>query len=268
MNQKGFSKIRYYLRIWYVIFKQSLSKAGTYRVEVLARAIRGIFLVITQIIFINAVIGESDNFVGWSLDEMYLLAGIFNTINYLSWSVFSINLWRLEEKILKGEFDFILLKPISSIFGSSFTEFFVDDAMSAISGLILIGYYVVNNFAMLTVGSVLLFILSMVSAFIIWFSFELIFASFDFIRIKNGLREIKKQIVGVGKFPVDIWQGNMKYIFYTILPIAFVGSVPARVINGYFDWKYVVASLVISTLFLLLARGIWYRALKKYTSVG
>ncbi|MBI2357111.1 ABC-2 family transporter protein [Candidatus Dojkabacteria bacterium] len=268
MKQKEFSIFKYYRTIWITIFKQSLSKAGTYRIEVIARSLRGVFLVVTQVIFINAVIGGSKSFVGWSLDEMYLLAGIFNTINYMSWSLFSINLWRLEEKILKGEFDFILLKPVSSIFGASFTEFFVDDAMSAISGVLLIGYYVVNHYQEFTLSLVLLFLITMLSAFIIWFSFELIFASFDFVRVKNGLREIKKQITGVGKFPSDIWQGNMKYVFFTILPVAFVGSVPARVLSGVFDWRYAVLSVVISLAFFFLAKAIWYHSLKRYTSAG
>jgi ABC-2 type transport system permease protein len=268
MKQKESSKIRYYSRIWVTMLKHSLSKASTFRLEVVARALRGIFLVVVQVILINAIIGDSETFVGWTKHEMYLLAGVFNTINYVSWSLFSINLWRLEEKILKGEFDFILTKPYSSIFGASFTEFFVDDFVSAISGVMLIGYYVINHFSEITLLNSFLFLISSLSAFLIWFSFELLFASFDFIKIKNGLREVKKQLVGIGKFPIDIWNGNVKYIFYTFLPIAFVGSVPARVFQGYFDWKYVVFSVLISILFFLIARFVWYKALRRYSSVG
>lgn len=268
MKQKGFNKIRYYFKVWYSITKQSLSKASTYKVEVIARALRGIFLVVTQIIFINAVIGNNSTFVGWTREELYLLAGVFNIINYISWSVFSINLWRLEEKILKGEFDFILLKPFSSIFGASFTEFFIDDAVSAISGFILVGYYVFNNLESITLINSLMFIITILAAFVVWFSFELMFASFDFIKPKNGMREIKKQLVGIGKFPTEIWQGNVRYIFYTILPIAFVGAVPAKIIIGDIGWNYVLIALLISLVTLMTARFIWNWALKRYTSAG
>lgn len=268
MKPKESNKITYYARIWFTTFKHSLSKSTTYRLEVVARALRGIFLVVVQIVLINAVIGNEETFVGWRKEEMYLLAGVFNTVNYVSWSFFSINLWRMEEKILKGEFDFILTKPFSSIFGASFTEFFIDDLVSAVSGFMLIGYYVINNFGDITFINSIFFIISILCAFAIWFSFELIFASFDFIKVKNGLRELKKQLVGIGKYPVDIWGGNLKSIFFTFLPIAFVGSVPARVLQGYYDWRFVVLSVIISIIFVLLARVIWYKSLKKYSSVG
>ena len=266
MKRKVSSKIKYYLNVWLAVLRHSLSKAGTYRIEVLVRSLRGIFLVVIQVIFINAVMGNQDHFAGWTLDEMYLLAGIFNAVNYVSWSLFSINLWRLEEKVMKGEFDFLLLKPFSSIFGASFTEFFVDDAMSAISGLLLVGYYVIKHFAELTILNVGASLIMIICAFFIWFSFELIFASFDFIAIKNGTREIKKQIVGIGKFPVDIWEG--KILFYTLLPIAFVGTVPAQALLGNLDWKYIVMGIAISVLFLFIAKVIWNQCLKRYTGAG
>jgi ABC-2 type transport system permease protein len=268
MKLSVISKIKYYLRVWFATFKLSLSKAAAFRVEVIVRFLRGVMLVAIQIIFIKAVIGSSGNISGWSEQEMYLLSGIFNMINYISWAFFAINQWRIEEKILKGEFDSILLKPLSSIYAASFPDFFIDEAITAVAGVFLVAYYIVLNIATISLLNVFFGIIAAICGILIWFSLELIFASFDFIQIKNGLREIKKNLSSVGRFPIEIWNPTAQLIFFTLFPIAFVSAVPAGLITGLFDWKYLIYAILITAIFLYIARKFWYFAISRYTSNG
>lgn len=268
MKLTVFKTIKYYFKVWLTTLKLSLSKATTFRIEVIVRILRGIMLVAIQIIFIKAVIGNGDNIGGWSEDQMYLLSGVFNMINYFSWAFFAINHWRIEEKILKGEFDVLLLKPMSSIFSVSFPDFFIDEAMTAISGLMLIVYYFVRNIEMLTFTNIFFGLISIVCAFLVWFSLELIFASFDFIQLKNGLREIKKNLTNVGRFPLEIWSPNAQFIFYTLFPIAFVSVVPAGILTGMYDWKFLLLSILVSCSMLLISRKVWNYSLTKYSGQG
>ncbi|MCK9368673.1 ABC-2 family transporter protein [Candidatus Dojkabacteria bacterium] len=225
-------------------------------------------LVFIQVVFIHAVVGTSDNFVGWSTNEMYLLLGVYNAVNYLSWSMFSINLWRLEEKILKGDFNSLLLRPASSLFSAAFSDFFIDDAISAVSGLILIAYYLVVEFKSLRIENILLGLVGVVCAFLIWFSLETLFASFDFLYIKNGMRQLKQSLTNVARFPTEIWDSNVRVIFYTLFPIAFVASVPAGLVTGIFNWQYAIYGLIISILMFFFSKAIWNICIKKYNSYG
>lgn len=268
MRVMVFRKLRYYLKVWISIFRLSLSKATTYRFEVFTRFIRGVMLVLIQVVFIHAVVGTSNDFVGWSTDEMYLLLGVYNLINYVSWSIFSINLWRMEEKILKGDFDFLLMKPANSLFMAGFSEFFIDDAISGVSGLILVAVYLIGNYQILTLKGILFGLIAIFSAFLIWFSLETIFACFDFIKLKNGLRELKKALTNVARFPFEIWENNVRVLFFTIFPIAFVSAVPAGIIAGIFSWEFAIYSVLVSSTFFILARAFWNWSIKKYTSAG
>jgi ABC-2 type transport system permease protein len=223
---------------------------------------------VIQVVFIKAVVGNSDNFVGWSTNEMYLLLGIYNAVNYLSWSIFSINLWRLEEKILKGEFNSLLLRPTSALFSAAFSDFFIDDAITAVSGLILIGYYFVREFNSLKIENILLGLVGVVCAFLIWFSLETLFASFDFFYIKNGMRQLKQSLTNVARFPTEIWNANVRIIFFTIFPIAFVATVPAGLVTGVFNWQYAIYGLIISLLMFFISKAIWNIAIKRFNSYG
>ncbi|HVX92692.1 MAG TPA: ABC-2 family transporter protein [Candidatus Dojkabacteria bacterium] len=271
MKQKGynpFMKIRYYLNVWIKIVQASLSRAVAYRLEVIARTFRGVFLVAVQIIFLNAIAGSSKSFAGWTIDQLYLITGIFNLITYTAWATFSINLWRLEEKLMKGEFDFILLKPMSSIFGASFTEFFIDDFMSVISGIILIGYYIAMHWSEIPVYGYFATLFMIIIGILLWYSWDLIISSFDFFILKNGFRSIKEQFNSTARFPTGIWSSNLQVFFYVIFPAAFMGTVPAQFLIGNISYMFLVYGFVLAIIFLFIARSIWNLCIRNYTSVG
>jgi len=268
MSQKVFKKLPYYLRIWLTVIKVSLSKVSAYRVEVASRILRGFLVLAVQVIFAKAIVGASNSYLGYTVNEIYLLSGIFNIIGYTSWSLFGINLGRLEEKIVKGDFDFVLFKPFSSIFGASFMEFFIDDAMTAISGYLLVGYYIYINFSQLTIIGVLMSIIAVICGILIWFSLDLIVASFDFIAIKTGIRSVRERANSIARFPMEIWNPTWQLIFYTVFPVALIGFLPMKILVDPSNWYYLIYTIFVSLVFVLFARSVWYWALKRYTSVG
>ncbi len=267
MKVKVLNTIGFYLKLWLRVLRVSISKLTAYRVEVISRIFRGLFVLAIQIIFVTALVGNSGQFLSYTASEVYLVTGFFNLIGYLSWSIFSINLGRLEEKIMKGEFDVTLYKPVSSIFGASFLEFHIDDFVTSISGLILVGYYIVTNWASITFLNIIFMIIAVVIGIVLWFCIDLIVSAFDFVFIRSGLREIRNRLNGIGRFPVDVW-GSYNIIFYTVFPVAFIGLVPARVLIDVNNYEYLIYGLVLSIIFLIISHRIWYICLSKYTSVG
>jgi len=269
MKQKGSRRgIIYYIKVLLRILKLSLSKTHTYKAEVWANILRSLILVIPQVIAIYVVYGKSEEYVGWRIEESFLILGIFNLINYISWSSFYINFGRLDEKIINGEWDFLMLKPISTIFSASFIDFFVYNLFLAISGIGLIVYYF---FKVSFVFSWILLaktVLVMLAALLIWYSVSLISASFSFVKTKNGLIDLSKQILNISRFPMGIWPSLVQMAFYTIIPIGFISTVPAKVIKGDYSWQVVGLSMIVSLIFLLISKIVWERNISKYSSTG
>ena len=147
-------------------------------------------------------------------------------------------------------------------------DFFPDDLVSALSGALLIGYYVVRHYTEITIGGAALALVVVLSAMLIWFSMELLFASFDFVRTKNGMREIKRQLGNIGRYPADIWSNSNRLILFSVLPVAFFAHVPARILTGDYTWHYAAAAVIASSTLFLISRKIWYWALRQYTSAG
>lgn len=270
MSHKVYNRpyLIYLTRVWWAIFKKSLNKSLSYRTEVLTRLFRTVLVIFTQLVLIQSIYYGGDTIAGWDIYDYYLLVGIFNFVNYFSWGLFNINLWRLEEKILKGEFDFQLLYPTGSVFAGSLIEFHLDDALASLSGILFIAYYVLANGAQLTPVSVVLGVLAIIAAFIMWYSIHLTVASINFLSVKNGLLDLTKSLTRIGSFPIDIFPPNYKFVFYTIFPIAFIASVPARVFTGLYSVEFVIGSFGLALIMLNVAIRIWNLSIKRYTSFG
>lgn len=265
MKQKGFSK---YIKTWLVIVKASFKRSYVYKTEIIVRFLRTVFILATQLILLNAIFGESEMYLGWSRSEAYLIMGIWNLLNYTGWSLFGLNLVNLEQKVLKGDFDFILLKPISTSWFASFCDFFIYNFVTIISGISLIAYYIVVEWDVLTTEGVLLGFASILVAMLIWYGIYLLFSSFTISHPKNGFLTVAKEILGLTKYPINIFGNTFQLILYTLLPIAFLTTVPARLFMGEIGYMYVLIGFVISIAIIMIARIAWRRSIKGYTSGG
>lgn len=269
MKQKEFRKnIIYYFKVWKRIFLGGLSRSYIYKEEVIIRLLRTLFVVFAQIIFLNVIFGDNEMYVGWSKSEAYLVLGLWNLINYSGWSFFGVNLVYLESKILDGRFDFILLKPISSSWFASFSDFFIYNFVTAISGLILIIYYFIVEWDSILLINVIFGIISVFLSLFIWYSIYLFFASFTISNPRNGYLSIAKELLGVTKYPVDIFGESFKIVFYTVIPIAFLTTVPSNILIGKFSPIYLVYSFVVGIILYIIAKETWKRNVRKYTSVS
>ena len=69
--------------------------------------------------------------------------------------------------------------------------------------------------------------------------------------------------------PDSIYSGFIRKILFTILPMALVASVPARLLlNGltYQNQKYLICQVIVVIVLFLISRLIWTIGLKRYES--
>lgn len=260
--------ISYYFRIWVFNLKASLKRTHMYKSEIFIRLTRTLFILATQVVLITLIFGNEKVYAGWTKDQAYLVMGIWNLLNYSGWALFGINLEQLERDVLDGSFDYSLLKPLSSAWYASFHDFSIYNWISSLSGFVLIGYYLFRNINVLTWSNILLGCLGILIGFIIWYSMYLLLASFAFVNPRNGFMALAKEILALTKYPIDIFGSSIQFVFYTLLPIAFVSSVPANMIIGRGNIYVLIFGVIVDFFFLRFALWVWYRNLKKYTSAG
>ena len=269
MQQKVFKQnIFRYIKIWLLCLKASLKRGRVYKSEIVVRILRTLFILLTQLLMLSIVYGNQEYLAGWSRSEAYLVLGIWNVMNYMGWAFFGINLLALERRVLEGDFDFVLLKPISSAWLVSFGEFSSHSAISAFSGMVLIGYYFVTNWAIISWGNVAIGFVACLVGFMIWYAMYLLFASFTISVPRNGFLSIAKEILALTRYPTSIYTGVLQLVFYSVIPIAFVAVVPANFIIGREHIVLLFLGLCLAIAFLRLSLWMWKVNVRKYTSAG
>lgn len=269
MQQKGYSTtIWRYVAIWFLNLRASFKRSNAYKGEIVVRLLRTLFILGTQVLLVTLIFGNQEIYAGWTKAEAYLVMGIANVLNYTGWGLFGINLTRLEEKVLTGEFDFVLLKPISSAWFASFNDFSLNDWISSISGFAMMGYYFVVEWGTLSWENIVLGTIGILVGLLLWYAVYLSLASFTLSNPRNGFLTLAKEILGLTKYPVNIYGSSIQFIFYTIFPIAFVSTVPASLISGKMGVAFLLIGGGIAILCVRFSYWIWKQNIKKYVSAG
>lgn len=269
MKQKGYRRgLKYYFKVWRQVLRGGLKRSYLYKTDIIVRILRTIFVVGIQILFLNILFGENELYVGWSKSQAYLVIGIWNLLNYLGWSLFATNLLHLESKVLEGQFDYILLKPLSSSWYASFSDFFITNFVTAFSGVILIIYYIVVEFGKISVINIFVGFLAIGIALLIWYAIYLFFASFTISNPRNGVLSIAKELLGLTRYPIDVFGDSLRIVFYTVLPIGFLTTLPANILIGRGNLNLLFGGLMVGLLLLLISEKIWKMNVRKYSSAS
>jgi ABC-2 type transport system permease protein len=72
-------------------------------------------------------------------------------------------------------------------------------------------------------------------------------------------------IVLLGSYPVDIFSGVARVMMFTVVPAAFVATIPARLVVD-FSWANAASLAAVSALFLSAGAVAFHAGLRRYTS--
>jgi len=115
-----------------------------------------------------------------------------------------------------------------------------------------------------------MFIISIFMGTVIWYCFEFLTSclTFYFRDFRTG-GWLTHEIMKFSMRPDSIYQGFMRKILFSILPMALVASVPSRLLMyglSTQNQKYFVAQIIIVLILLSLTRILWKVGLKRYES--
>lgn len=224
-----------------------------------------ILLLFFQVIYFNTPL-----LAGWKYEEIFLLVLTFLTVESIVISTFHRSLsYYLPDLLKKGEFDFLLIKPINTFF---YTAFRIIDAMDLTSSLLIIYlwfYYFTHYHPQLTLLSVLVYLILILVSIIFILSLLTIIASTAFWTINaTGLGRFFEDLVRVGRFPTDIFRGFFSFIFLYILPIGIIATAPTKALLGVNNWLYLGYAILFTGALFLISRKVWNYALKHYSSAS
>jgi ABC-2 type transport system permease protein len=226
---------------------------------------------ISQLVSLSFLFDKISTFQGWSFPDLILLLAFGQIYVYGSYMIYDINLSNLPKKIISGDFDRMLTKPINIKFLSSFETMAVAQVIPMIVTVAPMLIYGLIGRESLTIKLMLsalgLCLLGLIAFFFL--SLALIGLTF-FIENAQSLKEFMTQrSTDLSRIPVSFFPKAIQYTLTFVIPLAFVTYYPVLVVQGKSNpWFPTTGAVILTLVFYFLQKWIWKKGLINYSGVG
>lgn len=198
---------------------------------------------------------------GWNLAQVMILYGIV-AFGFGAANVVCGNAFLVARIIVQGDLDYYLAlpaDPLVHLLGSRMS-------LSAWGDLVF-GLAVFLIAAPGQWESLPLFVLLSLLAGLVIVAFSVLVGSLAFWvgNADNLATQAINALITFGLYPVEIFPGVVQWLLYTLIPAAFVGSVPAGLLSD-FHWGRLAALVAFTAGIVLAARAVFRWGLRRYES--
>jgi len=218
--------------------------------------------------FVTAIFQHTETLAGYSLVETALFFLTFNIID-MTTQIFFRGIYGAQRSVRDGDFDFYLVQPCSPLFrmAGSMVDFL--DILTLIPVLILIGIVFAHLPAGIGLGSYLAYFLLIANGIGIALAMHIFVAGLA-VRtqeLENAIW-IYRDVMFMGKFPVDIYGKPARWALTYILPIAVMVSFPAKALLGILSPAWMFYAFALCLFLLALSAWFWLNSIQSYTSTS
>jgi ABC-2 type transport system permease protein len=264
--------LRRYLRLLRVQLRMSATTAMQYRTEFLLKGALALFWIAVTLVPLFVVFsttGRSTMF-GWTYERSLVVLAWFTLLKAILEGGVTPSLLSVVEGVRNGALDFVLLKPADAQFmvsTSKFEPWRVVDFLGAAA----IFAYAFQKMGRWPTGSdvmkaALLLLVAVLLLYSIWIL--VVSAAFWVVRMDN-LSYLFQSIFDAGRWPIDAFRSPLlKGIFTYVFPLALMTTFPAKALLGTLGKESLSLALVGGVGFAVVARLVWTRAVRFYTSAS
>ena len=260
------------LSLYSAYFLQFLKRQLEYRADFVVSIIVNIISTASGLLFIfllmDGQVVQSLN--GWDRNEVLFIYG-FSLIPMAIFAILAPNLYRFGDKyIIEGQFDRVLLRPLSTLPQVLFETFNLESVGNLIVGIITIAY--ASHELQLSLGflDILWGALAGISGGIILLSVFIFLASLSFhFEDRLGIAPPVYNLITFSRYPLPIFNKFLQFILSWVIPFAFIGFYPATHFLGHPEFLtlcYLTPLVAIATLSVAIAA--WEFGASRYSSTG
>lgn len=250
-------ELRFLLAIWRTGLASAMEYRAAFLTQVLGMALNNLIFLTFWVVFFT----RFDQVQGWGLGDVTLLFAVVATGFGLAVFLFG-NALNLGEVISGGRLDYYLAMPRPVLLHALAGNSRFSGVGDVLSGLLI--FLVVGDVSAL---SLLRFGVGVLSSAAVLLSFLVTVQSLTFWM--GGASLLSQQafnaIVTFATYPLTLFDGSAKLLLLTIVPAAFVGAVPASLVQE-FSWTTLGQMALSATVSLVIALVVFHRGLRRYES--
>ncbi len=258
--------LKKYLKIWWLMSRNSFSMVISQRLSVSVFLLGKILRFIFFFGFLFFLLMGSKTLGGYTSDQAIFFYLTFNLIDTISQFLFR-EVYRFRPMIVNGDFDYVLSKPMSSLFrvllgGADVIDFITIPPL--VLAVIYFGLRLNPTFL-----QTVLYVALLINGLIISASFHIIVLSMAIITLEiDHSIMIYRDVVSLGRLPIDIYKEPLKGFLTYFIPVGIMITLPVKSMLGIATAWGVAVAFLIGILAVFISLRFWNFALKKYSSAS
>lgn len=255
-----------YVHLWWKLTVSSFLTYFVSRVSASLFLIGKIFRFLFFIIFLLAIFSRTQFLSNYSVIQIIFFFLTYNLLDTAT-QLFFREVYRFRSLVVSGDFDLVLVKPMSPLFRA------LAGGADPLDLILLILYifallYVASQIK-ITIYGLSIYLLLLVNGFIIATGFHILVLALAVVTTEiDHAVMIYRDLTSMGRVPVDIYGEPLRSILTFVIPVGIMMTFPAKALLGFLSWPLVIFSVFMGFLFLFLSLNVWNYALRKYSSAS
>jgi ABC-2 type transport system permease protein len=259
-------KFKKYLKIWWIMSRNSFSMVVGQRLALSFFLVGKVLRFVFFFGFLFFLLKGSGNLAGYSSNQIIFFYLTFNLIDVIT-QFFFREVYSFRGMIINGDFDLVLVKPISALFRVLMGGADIIDLITIPPLIILTIYY--GSSLHPSVLSTLYYLVLLLNGFLIATAFHIIILSLAIVIFEvDHMVMIYRDLTSLGRLPVDIYKEPLKAFLTYIIPVGVMMTLPAKAIMGIVSPIGVLLALIFGIFVMFLSLKFWKYATTKYTSAS
>jgi viologen exporter family transport system permease protein len=257
------------MRLAWTYIRLGVLNEMQYRANFFVALFQSVLGVAVAIAVLALVYSHTASLNGWSQSELLVVLGVQILLGGVIHASVQPNMERLTQDVRDGKLDFALVKPADSQLLISLRELRLWQLVDVLSGAIVIGVGVSRVEESVGIGNALAFLALLLIGAGLLYCFWLFLATGSFWVVNMWfLSDLFEGVYQVGRWPIGVYPGWLRYSMTYLVPIGFAVTVPAQAMTHRLEWRTVVIAIVFAAAVFAMTRWFWRFGVSRYSGAS
>ncbi len=261
-------RLKTYWHVWH------LNASNTLQELFVNRATNSLFLlgkVIrlgASLLFLYLIRDQISQFSGYTPDQVIIFFLTYQFVDVIA-QVFFRGVYMFRARIIRGTFDFMLLRPINPLFQALTDHPDINDTLFIIPTTIFSIYIATTLDIQITLGSLVLYLILILNALLITTALHILVLAIGILtKDIEGLIWIYRDFMRLTRFPATIYLQPLRFALFFIIPVGMMITIPAEVLLNLTPAYSIITTIVTGFISLFASLKLWQWSLKRYSSAS
>lgn len=258
-----------YLRLYGYFLRFALSRAMQFRFDFWFRIIMDAQYYLVAILTYHVLYLHTETLGGFNYHQAMVFIGVAMVIDAIQMTIFTNGVWWIPSFINKGELDYYIVRPVSSLFFISLREFSVASLINFFMAAGILGWALAQNPEPIPTWKLVYGSLLILNGTFLFYIFRVIIVLPAFwTKSGEGLHWVFYYLREAMERPDGIFYGWTRLVLITVLPFALMASFPTRAYFEEFNPLRLAHIVAVTAGSFMVMLALWKRGLRIYSSAS